>query len=332
MGRKNKQFWESAKLNNASFIQYYNRLTELSVCMFDWINLPDSVDPRFLELALFTDGKAVFFYDEVMGYLGLRTMTNGSWDVYNVPKYRRAYATNGYQQELDDTNSVIIFNNMLRTNSMLDVEMFARRLYNLDRAIDVNANAQKTPILIQCDESQRLTMENLYMQYDGNRPFIMGDRGLNATALKVLKTDAPFVADKLYQLKTQIWNEALTYLGISNTNITKKERMVTDEVVRNMGGIIASRYSRLEARRRACDEINKMFGLDIWVEYRDDFREMDDELVITDETGDEGQLQTVVTDLNTQTEMKGKVVSDTSDEDEQHVRHKSQQKGKRTHT
>ena len=278
---KDRQFWESAALNNATFRQYYNRLTELSISMFEWKNLPDTVDPRYLELTLFTDGQAVFFKDEEIGFLALQNAKGGKFNVYRIPVNRRAYAVNGYQKDLTDKDSVIIFNNYLHNNSRLDVEMFARRLWNLDRAIDVNANAQKTPVLIQCDETQRLTMLNLYKKYDGNEPFIFGDKNLNPNAIKTLKTDAPYVADKLYQLKTQIWNEALTYLGISNINITKKERLITDEVTRNQGGTIASRYSRLEARRDACREINKMFGLDIWCDYREDYQALSEE-VLTD--------------------------------------------------
>lgn len=272
----NKNFWESSYINNRAYMQYYNRLTELSISMFEWKNLPDTIDPRFLELTLFSDGMSVFFRDEALGDLALQCMISGQLDVYRIPINRVAYATNGYRRNLDNTNSVIIFNNMLHTNSMLDVEMFSRRLYNLDMAIDVNANAQKTPVLIQCEENQRLTMKNLYEQYDGNQPFIFGDKALNTNALKVLKTDAPYVADRLYELKTQIWNEALTYLGISNMNIMKKERMITDEVQRNQGGVIASRYSRLDSRKQACKKINEMFGLNIDVEYREDYHLYDD--------------------------------------------------------
>lgn len=278
MGRKrDTQFGESAYMNNRTYMQYYNRLTELALSMFEWKNLPKTVDQRFLEMCLFSDGMCVFFEDEVLGYLGLRCMIGGKLNVYQIPTDRRAYATNGYQKELDGTNSVIIFNNYLHTNSMLDVEMFSKRLYNLDRAIDVNANAQKTPVLIQCDETQRMTMKNLYKQYEGNEPFIFGSKGLDANGLKVLQTGAPYVADKLYELKTQIWNEALTYLGISNINVVKKERMITDEVTRNQGGTVASRYSRLESRRQACKQINEMFGLDIWVDYREDFQDIEEQ-------------------------------------------------------
>lgn len=275
MGRKRDlQFCESAYMNNRTYLQYYNRLTELAISMFEWQNLPETVDQRFLEMCLFSDGMCVFFQDEVLGYLSLQCMIGGNLNVYRIPMERKAYATNGYQRELDGTNSVIIFNNYLHTNSMLDVEMFSKRLYNLDRAIDVNANAQKTPVLIQCDESQRLTMKNLYKQYEGNEPFIFGSKGLDANGLKVLQTGAPYVADKLYELKTQIWNEALTYLGISNINVVKKERMITDEVTRNQGGTVASRYSRLESRRQACKQINEMFDLNIWVDYREDFQDV----------------------------------------------------------
>lgn len=278
MGRhkRDRAFWESADLNNASYIQYYDRLTELSISMFEWRNLPETVDPRFLELTLFANGMAVFFKEDNDDYLALQCAISGPLNVYRIPTRRRAYAVNGYNKELNENDSVIIYNNMLHKNSMLDVRMFARELYNLDRAISVNANAQKTPILIRCDENQRLTMENLYMNYDGNKPIIYGDKGLNPNSLTVLKTDAPYVADKLYTLKTQKWNEALTYLGISNVNITKRERLITDEVTRNQGGTIASRYSRLQSRRMACEQINKMFGLNIQCDYREDFQEIVD--------------------------------------------------------
>lgn len=278
MGRKkDSQFWESTYMNNRTYLQYYNRLTELAISMFEWQNLPKTVDQRFLEMCLFGDGMCVFFQDEVLGYLSLQCMIGGKLNVYRIPMERKAFATNGYQRELNETNSVIIFNNYLHTNSLLDVEMFSKRLYNLDRAIDVNANAQKTPVLIQCDENQRLVMKNLYKQYEGNEPFIFGSKGLDASGLKVLQTGAPYVADKLYELKTQIWNEALTYLGISNINVVKKERMITDEVTRNQGGTVASRYSRLESRRQACKQINEMFGLKIWVDYREDFQDINEQ-------------------------------------------------------
>lgn len=285
----NTEFWRTAQKQKKNSIKYYERLTELAISMFEWKNLPESIDERFLELALFSDGMAVFFRDDELGdYLALRCMIGGRLNVYQIPMERRAYASNGYNRALDQDNSVIIFNNMLHTNSVLDVQIFSERLAELDAIIMVNAKAQKTPVLITCDEKQRLTLKNLYMNYEGNVPVIFGDSNLNPNAIRSISTGAPYVGDKILQLKTQIWNEALTYLGISNLNIQKKERLVSDEVVRNQGGVIASRYSRLNARRQAADQINKMFGLDIEVVYRDDFREADDEVLIRGDTGIDG--------------------------------------------
>lgn len=275
--RKHDIFDESMILNNLTYRQYLNRLTELAISMFEWKNLPDTVDARYLELHLFETGCMVYFKDEVIGDLCLDCIVNGRLDVYGNPLLRRAYSGyNNYQKLLKYNNSVIIWNNYLHSNSILDVEMFARRLYNIDRIIDINANAQKTPVLVLGNEKQRLTLLNLYKEYDGNAPFIFGDKNLDINALKALSTNAPYVCDKLYQLKTQIWNEALTYLGISNINIQKKERLITDEVTRNQGGTIASRYSRLETRRQAVEKINKMFGTNIEVNYREDFQQVDD--------------------------------------------------------
>lgn len=274
MGRRRKtNFEESLAMNDYTYIQYAYRLMELSISMFEWKNLPEGIDERFLEMVLFTDGQAVFFKDDELGdYLALQCLINGKLNVYRIPINRRAFAVNGYQKQLTDKDSVIIFNNMLHTNSWLDVKMFAKRLYNLDRIIDVNANAQKTPILIKGNEQQRLTLTNLYKEYDGNAPVIFADKSLDMNALQVMSTQAPYVADKIYQLKTQIWNEALTYLGISNVSFQKRERMVSDEVTRSQGGTVASRYSRLNARRQACEQINKMFGLNIDCDFREDYQ------------------------------------------------------------
>ena len=283
--RQRTNFEDSLIGNNRAYGFYLERLTELAISMFEWKNLPESIDERFLEYILFSDGQAVFYKDKELGdYLALQVLVNGRLNVYRIPIKRRAFAVNGYNYNLDIDNSVIIYNNFLRTNSYRLCVMFAKKLYNLDRIIDVNANAQKTPVLIKTSEQQRLSMMNAYKEWDGNAPVIFGDKGLDVNALTVLKTDAPYISDKLYQLKTQYWNEALTYLGISNLNMQKKERLVSDEVTRSQGGVIASRYSRLEARRQAAKKINEMFGLNIEVDYREDFREVDKNFMFEDDS------------------------------------------------
>ena len=238
----------------------------------------DGTDTRFMEMTLFNEGYAIFFKDEAMDeFLCLQARIGGQLNVYRVPKIRTAYAVNGYQYELNEKNSVIIYNNYLRYPSVPDAQFFAAKLVNIDRAIDVNVNAQKTPILIRTTPDQQLGLENAYMKWQGNQPVIYANKASDlGQAFDVLTTNAPLVFKDLYELKTQVWNEALTRMGISSVNTVKKERMITDEVARAQGGTIASRYSRLEMRKQACEQINAMFGLNISVEYRDDFLNMVD--------------------------------------------------------
>ena len=285
--QRDRNFWESAYMNNRTYQEYYWHLLGLAISMFEWKGLPDTIDERFLELTLFSEGKALFFRDEVIGDLTLQVALSGPFDVYRIPMNRRAYSANGYQKQCDNTNSVIIWNNTMHTDSKLDVEMFAKKLYDIDMSIIVNAKAQKTPTLILCDEEEKLTLENIYMSYEGNKPVIFGKKGLNPNSVSAISTGAPYVADKLFELKTRYWNEALTYLGISNLAINKKERLISEEVSKAMGSTIANRYVRLNTRKQAAREINKMFGLNIDVDYREDFAGLVKESDAEDEGSDE---------------------------------------------
>lgn len=261
----------SAMQNLRTFDYYFNRLTNIATSIFEWKNLPDNVDPRWLELTIFGNGMCLFFHDDDADFFDALPCTiGGTFDNHNIPVLRRAYAANGYQAQRDNTNSVIIYHNYLHGVPIWDIEMFATRLADYQRTIDVNTRAQKTPVLLLCDDNQKTTWENTLIKYEGNVPLILGNSGMNPNALTVLKTDAPFVADKIEELRVQVWNDAMSYLGVSNVNVTKKERLITDEVQRNMGGVLASRNSPLEMRREACRQINAMFGLNVDVDFRED--------------------------------------------------------------
>jgi hypothetical protein len=270
MGKRRKnEFSDSLNMNMYSYHQIFDRLSDLALCRYEWLNLPETVDARYLELNLYTEGKCVFFKDDVLGFLALKMGADSNFDVYHVPINRFAIGDNGYQKKVTESDSVVIYNNMIRKPTDIDMEFYARMIWDLDRTITVNAKAQKTPIILLCDESERMTFINLYKEYDGNAPLIKGTKGLNLDSFKVLKSDAPYVGDRIYELKTRYWNEALTALGISNVSFQKKERMVSDEVNRSQGGAVMSRNSGLMMRKQACDKINAMFGLDIDVRFRE---------------------------------------------------------------
>ena len=265
--------WESAELNNWTFNHYFYTMLELAVNSFEWINLPDEIDARFLEYLINVNGYALFFRDDVAdAYVAANASLGGNLNIYHVPEYRRAFAPNGYNYECTPENSVIIYNNYLRTPTYGSILYYSKKLYAIERTLDTEIFTARIPAFIACEESQRLTMENLMMKYDGNIPLIFGNKNFDMSSLKVLDlkpNDKGEKMERLYTMKRKYWYEALAYLGIDTANEEKKERLITAEVERGNSLTEQMRYTRLNARRNAAKQINKMFGLEIEVNYRE---------------------------------------------------------------
>lgn len=255
-------------MNNLTFLDYYYKLKNIAISMFEWQNLPYTVDGRFIELCLIERGVCLFFVDDIIGPLVTQCTWGAPLNVYNIPTKRMAIANNGYHMPLNASNSIFIFNNFLHTPMLDMITLYAQRLAEIERSIDVNVKAQKTPVMLSAEESTVLSMKNMYAQYTGNEPLILKNKSVDPSAFQVLKTEAPFVADKLNFLKRQYWNEAIGFFGVENTGFEKREQVQSQEVLSSLGGVMASRYVMLNARRQAADEINRKFGLNIEVNFR----------------------------------------------------------------
>lgn len=268
MGKMNETDLAMA-INNKTYIDYLNRLKLLAISLFKWKGLDDIAGfgaSRFLEMSLYENGRACFLKDEKLGYLALKVNPSDKLNVYNLPEKVMAWSI-GYNRTLPFDNVVYIMNNELELPTSQTLSLFAYRLYETERTIDTNLIAQKTPILIEGDTKTILTLKNVYMQYSGNTPFIFGNKQFDiSNKLNVLKTDAPYLIDKLELHKHEIWNEALTYLGIDNANTDKKERLITDEVESNNDLISYYLNCFYKTRKQACDLINERYGLNIEIE------------------------------------------------------------------
>ena len=253
-------------INNRTMIDYLDRFRMLATSLFTWENLDKYAGTgasRFLEQSLYENGRACFVKDDKLGYLALKVNPSDKLNVYMLPTRVMAWSI-GYNKDYDFDDVVYIMNNELMKPTMAIVELFANRLYETERTIDTNLIAQKTPVLIEGDTKTILTLKNVYMQYSGNTPFIFGNKQFDiSNKLNVLKTDAPFIIDKLDIHKHQIFNEALTVLGINNANTDKRERLITDEVESNDQLINYYLNCFYKTRKKACDEINDKYGLDI---------------------------------------------------------------------
>ena len=248
--------------NNATYIDYLNRLRLLATSLFTWENLDEVAGfgaSRFLEQSLFNNGRACFVKDDELGFMVLKVNPSDKLNIYNLPTRVMAWSI-GYEKNYDFDDVVYIMNNELQLPTSQTINLIAYRLYETERTIDTNLIAQKTPILIEGDTKTILTLKNVYMQYSGNTPFIFGNKQFDiSNKLNVLKTDAPYLIDKLTIHKHELWNEALTYLGIDNANTDKKERLITDEVESNNDLINFYLNCFYKTRKQACELINEKF-------------------------------------------------------------------------
>ena len=263
----------TAMINDNTYIDYLDRLKLIAISLFEWKGLDEIAGygaSRFMELALYENGRACFYKDNEIGYKVFRANPNDKFNVYMLPEKIMAWSL-GYSKTIDFDECVFVMNNLLMKPTLETLQLMAYRLYETERTIDINLIAQKTPVLIEGDTKTILTLKNVYMQYSGNTPFIFGNKQFDiSNKLNVLKTDAPYLIDKLELHKHEIWNECMTYLGINNANTDKKERQITDEVNSNNDLINYYLNCFYKTRKEACDLINKKYHLNIEIQLNKD--------------------------------------------------------------
>lgn len=254
---------------HAAFADYYHRLKNLATTMFKWNNLPNSVSERYLEWCLYTDGRAVFFEDKNRGFMALKASLEGI-NFYNDPVRIRPVSPVQSFDAIDFDKCALIRNTPDMYPTFLTTQRYAKMLYDIDATIDVNIGAQKTPVLILTDQKQKATAQAVYQKYTGNTPVIYGMKGtFDPNSFMVLRTDAPFVAGQLQDIKITKYNEYLSFLGIGMADF-KRERRVTDEVEQFDQQANALANIGLSQRQHACDVINKLFGLNVSVDLATD--------------------------------------------------------------
>lgn len=261
----------SKRLNDRVLTDYYFRLMLIARALFKWDNLPNGIDEKWIERYLFSEGNCMFFKDPEKGFMVTGIGETGPLNYYDEPTTIKPIAPNFVYTGptlTNNINAVIIRNNddMLPTSPT--IQLYAYKLTNIDRTIDTNIIAQKTPTVVKCSDKQKLSFKNAINQRNDNEPVIYADKGMNTEDIQTLDIKAPVVFDKLQIQKHAVWNECMTYLGINNANMDKRERLVDDEVQANNEQVQASEDIFLKARKKACEEINKIFGTNISVKRR----------------------------------------------------------------
>lgn len=254
-------------MNDLTYKIIFDKFKLVAVNMFEWSGLPSRIEERHIEKILFDDGQAIFFRDPKQSYMCLHAAPGAYQNVNGDPLswYATGYA---YHKEYNADNCVIISNNKLRIATRPFITFYANKLTEAERTMDVNVKACKTPFIFACDDKDVISFKQIFAKVDGNEPAIYADRGLNLDALQVFQTGVRFMGNDLQDYKHSVENELLTFLGLNNVPTDKKERLITSEAESNDELIQSFCDIQLEARQRACEEINKMYNLNLSVKLR----------------------------------------------------------------
>lgn len=260
---------QSSDIAQYSYATHYKAyLTMLAYQLFEWKNLPKSIDPRYLEMVLHTSGYAGFFYDKEMGFIVSRGTEGQGLDHYmnptvftaNEATYHKQVDILRYDDDDDQNKAIMIYNNDLKLPTLPSLYMFADELADIRQISRVNRNAQKTPYMIQTTEKTYFSVLNVMAQIDDNNGMIFPDKDLNVEeTVKVLNTLAPYVVDKLRIEQNSVWNELMTFLGINNANLDKQARTQSAEVYANVEQVDSSGNMMLKNRQLFCERANRVF-------------------------------------------------------------------------
>lgn len=250
---------------------FFNQIMNLFINRFKWENLPSEIEPFYIERVLFFNGLGAFIYDDVVDMPAFMKLNlSGTYDIYNIPTSRWAYANNGYLKEYGKQNSVIVWDSPTAYPFCNTAMMYAEAMANVWRTRDINMFAQRTPVAIAASDDEKLSYQVLGEDYANYVPVIKISDTLNLKNLQALSLNAPYVVDKLEDELSVLWGRVLTDLGYESNPSEKRERLISDEVAGNNGQAEASRNIGLSLRQRAIDSCNKLLGWNANVRFMSD--------------------------------------------------------------
>ena len=255
--------------NDIKYLDYFHFLSDIAQSIFQWDNLPNGMNERYLEKTLFERGISGVFNHSELGLINTKINPSGEINIYDENTFYQPYANLGTYDQVKRSEIALIRNNLSETPTAQLVTLYADKLMECDIAFSVNVANQKTPIMFETDTNTKLTIENIIKKVQVGEPIIIGKKGINLSEkINLLNTKVEFIADKITATKLDIYAEFLTRLGINNANQQKKERLITDEVNANNEFIDVARNTYLLCRINGAKEINEKFGTNISVKVR----------------------------------------------------------------
>lgn len=274
MGKKNANYadpvyWQSAQLNEQYYTVYKNWILSLAMNRYRWVGLPETCDPRYLELTLCTQGVATIAKaPDLDTWVSTMAATNGPLNVYDNPTQWESVGNNGWNFRCDPSNAALIWDNTLRYPIWNIIDMYAKRLAQIDRTMDINLLYQRTGMIFTAPQEKRNDLINLIKETWGGEPGVLGYKGLETIKAEMFLPKVEFTGEEMETYKDMVWNEIYTFLGIENLD-KKSERMIEAEVTANNEPTDIRALDGLRQRRQACKEL-KALGLDVEVYWAQD--------------------------------------------------------------
>nr|DAX05802.1 MAG TPA: upper collar protein [Caudoviricetes sp.] len=262
---KNKHEIDAFKVKNYRRIYDYYKMLALN--MFTWENLPETMDSRYIENALYEHGLCLVSDDKDLGLISVPCSYGANM---NINGESTEVITSGYNyvktiKYINNDNCVLIRNNDLAKATRDYIANYAERMLEVEMCIRANINQQKFPWFINATEKTKKSLQLIFDKVENFEPFILANREIMGEApLEVLTMSTPYVADKLNSYKYELEREILSFLSLNN-NFEKKERLLTDEVNSNNDFIHTNAMLMYKVRLQACEQINKKFGLNVRV-------------------------------------------------------------------
>lgn len=262
---KNKHEIDAFKVKNYRRIYDYYKMLALN--MFTWENLPETMDSRYIENALYENGLCLVNDDKDLGLISVPCSFGANM---NINGESTEVITSGYNyvktvKYINNDNCVLIRNNDLAKPTRDYIANYAERMLEVEMCIRANINQQKFPWFINASEKTKKSLEIIFDKVENFEPFILANREImGENPLEVLTMSTPYVADKLNSYKYELEREILSFLSLNN-NFEKKERLLTDEVNSNNDFIHTNAMLMYKVRLQACEQINKKFGLNVRV-------------------------------------------------------------------
>lgn len=268
---------DAIMLNNDTFDDYCNRFYKIATSIFEWVNLPDSMDGEYLEHVLFYKGMGAMLKTELYGFINTKATASGDFNIYGRPTQLNCYSysfnevrtvynglirdAEGNIQNKENSECILVRNTLLSKPTFASMRLFALRLTELERTMDTNVKRCKDPYIIKANKAQEMTMRQVFQDADNNVPAIVVEKNaLDLKDIDAISLKVDFLGKDMMEYKEKVMNEALTVLGINNLG-EKRERLISDETNSNNELINMNLMSYLTPRKQACKEFNEKFGL-----------------------------------------------------------------------